>query len=307
MMVIMSGENKQERMALSGIFSSQEVRKVGTGTTTRKSIQKMYWSVNETPEGQIELQPLNTNYIPSGPKRMVNMDDFLQKFSPEPEFYISNVYPKIKEVNKTVARADRHRANGELFSAEMEYNNALRIDEENIRANFGLGITYLERGENSKAEDILGRLVKLEGAFETQHKHLFNDFGISLRKNNMFSQAISYYSRAMELTSQDENLYYNVARACLENKEPDKAASYLLKGLEINPAQEVLIKFLVWLLTKNLIPDGLKPQAAQALKVAKEAIQAVAQTAEAPEENPDQSAPQAIDKNTASQGLQAGE
>jgi tetratricopeptide (TPR) repeat protein len=133
----------------------------------------------------------------------------------------------------------------------MEYGSALRIDEDNIRANFGLGITYLERGKNNKAEDILGRLVKLDGAFESEHKHLFNDFGINLRKKSMYDQSIAYYTRALELTKHDENLYYNISRAYLEKKDPDSSLDYLLRGMELNPLQETLLKFLIWLLTKK--------------------------------------------------------
>jgi hypothetical protein len=129
------------------------VRKVGTGTTTRKTIQKAYWFVEENDDGSVMVQPLNSNYIPSGPKRSVSIDEFLERFAPEPEFYMQTVYPKMREVNKTIARADRHRKRGESFSAEFEYNNALTVDEENVRANFGLGLTYLERGDNSKAND----------------------------------------------------------------------------------------------------------------------------------------------------------
>ena len=266
----MSSENTEhKRSAIQGIFSSQEIRKVGTGTTTRKSIQKTYWNAMQLPDGTIEVQPLNTNYIPSGPKRNVPLEDFLRTFSPEPEFYVSNVFPKIKEVNKTIARADRYRSNQEYYSAEMEYNNALRVDEANVRANFGLGITYLERGENAKAEDILTRLVKLEGAFATEHKHLFNDFGINLRKNGMYPQAVAYYARAIELASHDENLYYNMARAHLDNKDPEKTVDCLLSGLNINPLQETLLKFLLWLLTKNLVPEEKKPAVGTMLQRAK--------------------------------------
>lgn len=267
----MSEQHTEKKPGIEGVFSNQEVRKVGTGTTTRKTIQKSYWYAIEQPEGDLELQPLNLNYVPSGPKRRVPMDEFLEKFSPEPEFYVSNVLPKVKEINKTVARADRYRANKEYFSAEMEYSNALRVDEENIRANFGLGITYLERGENNKAEDILGRLVKLDGAFETEHKHLFNDFGINLRKNRMYDQSISYYTRALELSGHDENLYYNIARAYLEKKDPDSAVEYLLKGMEINPLQETLLKFLVWMMTKGVVPEARRPAAVAMLQKAKAA------------------------------------
>ena len=267
------------RQSIQGIFSSQEVRRVGTGTTTRKTIQKMYWQCVETPAGEIEVQPLNTNYVPSGPKKNISKDEFLKTFSPEPEFYVSNVFPKLKELNKTIARADRHRQNKEYFSAEMEYGNALKVDEENVRANFGLGITYLERGENSKAEDILARVVKLEGAFEQEHKHLFNEFGINLRKNGLLDQAVIYYQRAMELSSQDENLHYNMARAYLEKKQPGEALASLLKGLAINPGQETLVKFLAWMFTKGLVPEDKKGEVAQALQQAKEAMAASAQQA----------------------------
>ena len=264
-------QHQDKKQAISGVFSHQEVRRVGTGTTTRRTIQKSYWYAVEQENRIIELQPLNLNYIPSGPKKRISMDEFLARFSPEPEFYVTNVFPKIKEVNKTIARADRHRKNKEYYSAEMEYGNALRVDEDNIRANFGLGITYLERGENTKAEDILGRLVKLEGAFEDEHKHLFNDFGINLRKNGMFNQSIAYYERALELAHHDENLYYNVARACLEKKDTDKALEYLLKGLDINPRQETLLKFLMWMVTKNLVKTNQRSAVAAMLQRAKEA------------------------------------
>lgn len=269
--------------AIVGVFSTQEVRKVGTGTTSRKSIHKSFWyCVEQGPgpnEGKVEIQPLNTNYIPAGPKRMVDKEQFLANFSPEPEFYVSTVFPRMREVNKTVARAERHRQNNELYSAEMEYNNALKVDEENVRANFGLGLTYLQRNENDKADNIFGRLVKLDAAFEQEHKHLFNEFGIQLRKNKMFKQAIEYYNRALELSSTDENLYYNMARATLENGDSSGAVEMLLKGLSVNPDMEEAARFLIWMLSKNLVPEEKKGEVAAALRKVKEAQGAAAQGA----------------------------
>lgn len=245
-------KNIDERGKLSGVFSTQSVSKVGTGTTQRKSIQKTYWMVSELDDGEVEIQPLNLNYVPSGPKRKVSKDELLEKFSPEPEFYAYNVYPKMKEMQQTVARGDRHRKRGESYSAEYEYNNALKVDEENIRANFGLGLTYLDRGDKEKADDIFQRLVQLDAAFEKQHKHLFNDFGINLRKNKMLEQGVEYYKRALELTDDDENLYYNVARAYYELEQYDKTAQYLSKALSINPEMEEARKFLNYLQKKGL-------------------------------------------------------
>ena len=243
----------KERQRLRGVFSAQEIRKVGTGTTQRKTIQKTYWFAEELGNGDIEMQLLNSNYIPSGPRRVVPMEDFLEKYKPEPEFYVQSVFPRIRELNKTIARAERHRENGESFSAEFEFNNALKVDVENVRANFGLGLTYLSRGDQDKAQDIFQRLVNLDAAFEHRHKHLFNEFGISLRKNNMADQAVEYYRRALELEKGDENLYLNLARAQLEKKDTGNAAQNVIEALALNPDSATGRKFLEWMLKNKLL------------------------------------------------------
>ena len=267
---------------ISGVFSTQEVRKVGTGTTSRKSIHKMFWYCLELENGEntgkIEVQPLNANYIPSGPKRYLDKEQFLAEFAPEPELYVSNVFPKIREMNKTIARAERHRSNKEYYSAEMEFNSVLKVDEENVRANFGLGLTYLERNEVDKAHNMFDRLIKLDAAFEQEHKHLFNEFGIQLRKNKMFKESMDYYKKALEISDQDENLYYNSARAALENNDPEQAVDLLLKGLQINPAMDEAVRFLMWMISKNIVPDAQKNAVVLALKAAKESAAAAAST-----------------------------
>lgn len=255
-----SNDNKRD---IKGVFSTQEIRKVGTGTTTRKTVQKTFWFVEQRGD-EIECQPLNPNYVPSGPKRKISMDELVAKFSPEPEFYQMSVYPAMKEMNKSVANGDSHREKGETFAAEYEYSRALKVDEENVRANFGIGLTYMERGELEKAENIFERLVKLESAFEAEHKHLFNEFGINLRKSKMLPQAVEYYRRALELSQNDENLHMNLARALLEVKDIDGCLEHLFKALELAPQHQMSLKFLNWMQAKGLIPAD-KLEAAQTL------------------------------------------
>ena len=240
---------------IKGVFSTQAVQKVGTGTTTRKTIQKMYWFVEEMPDSLLEIQPLNTNFIPSGPKRKITMEELLEKFSPEPEFYVSTVYPKMRELNLTIVKGERHREKGEIFSAELEFGQALSVDEENVRANFGLGLTYLDRGEANKANDIFERLVKLDAAFEQEHKHLFNEFGINLRKNKMLEQALDYYQKAENLAEADENLMYNIARAFFEKKDMAQCLTYLKKSLEFNADFSEGKRFIQYLVDKDMVAE----------------------------------------------------
>jgi len=238
---------------IRGVFSSQEIRKVGTGTTTRKTVSKVFWFVEETSAGQMSIQPINSNYIPTGNKRTITREELIDKFSPEPEFYIQTVYPKMRELNETIFRADSAREKGETFTAEYEYDNALKVDEDNVRANFGIGLTYLERGETDKADNIFSRLVHLEGAFEEEHKHLFNDFGISLRKNKMLNQSLEYYLRAFHLSRTDENLFINIARVYLELKDIPHCLEFLGRALKLAPGHETAVKFLSWMQSKKLI------------------------------------------------------
>jgi tetratricopeptide (TPR) repeat protein len=245
-----NGEN-----TIRGVFSTQKVMKVGTGTTTRKTIQQTYYYAEELPSGEIELQLLSQNYTPSGTKETVTKDELLQKYSPEPELYQQTVFPKMKELTKTLARADRHRKKGETFSAEMFYNDALNVDDQNVRANFGIGMCYLQRGESAKADDILKRIVTLDAAFQEEHKHMFNEFGINLRKNKMCQQAVEYYERAAEFTKDDENLQYNIARAYFDMGRFQDAKTHCEKALTINPDLDEAKKLIELMIGKNLLND----------------------------------------------------
>lgn len=250
-------ETENQRARIKGVFSSEKIAKVGAGATVRKTTQTMYWFAEEDEQGSITIQPLNPNYVPSGPKQEIPKEEFLENYAPEPEFYSSKVYPSIRKLNQTIAKAERHRGNGDTYSAEYEFGNALRVDEENIRANFGLGLTYLERGESGKADNIFQRLIKMEATFDAEHKHLFNDFGINLRKNEMYDQAADYYAKALELSPADENLHYNMARACFAKSDIEKTVEHLRLALSLNKDLEIAQKFLDYLKKNNLLPHNL--------------------------------------------------
>ncbi|AMK12873.1 hypothetical protein AWY79_00615 [Pseudodesulfovibrio indicus] len=241
---------------ISGAFSTQSVSRVGTGTTQRKAIQKAYWFVEETDPDEdgnrvVLVQPLNNNNVPSGPKEPVLLPDFLANYNPELEYYQTQVYPRMRELKETLKRAEEQRDQGALYSAQFEFEAALDIDERNVRANFGLGLTYMERGETEKAGDIFKRVVTLDAAFSPEHKHLFNEFGINLRKSKLTDQAVEYYARALAISDMDENLHYNIARAYFERGDEADCRDSLKRALELNPNMEVAIRFLEFLDKKD--------------------------------------------------------
>jgi len=239
-----------EKQRISGVFSQKIMSSIGTGTTARKTETLAYYFVQENDSGDIEAQGLGPNNELFGGKQTLSREELLGKFLPEPQRSLE--YAKLRlaqqqAVQKAVARGDKFLKQGAHYSAEYEYNKALAIEEENVRANFGIGLCYIARGENDKAHEVFERLVKLEAAFSEEHKHLFNEFGIRLRMAGMYDEALLYYARALTLAPDDENLHYNMARAAFGKGEAGPTAQHLAECLRLNTNHSEALQFLAYL------------------------------------------------------------
>ncbi|SDB05317.1 hypothetical protein SAMN05660653_00279 [Desulfonatronum thiosulfatophilum] len=233
--------------AIKGVFSTKCLIPVGFGHTKKNTVQNLLVYAVEQENDQISVQSLNDRFMPTGASRLITKEELLKNYLPEPDVYFSKVIPVMREVEKGVARGERHLQHKEAFSAEMEFKNVLRIDEENIRATFGLGQCYLSRGDRERGDIVFRRLVRLKGAFQPCHKHMFNEFGIALRKNKMFAQALKYYARAMPLCKSDENLMFNMSRIFHEKGRDTLALKFVIKSLELNPAMPEANQFKLYL------------------------------------------------------------
>jgi len=228
-----AGNTAPER--IKGVFSMVKESAVGTGATRKKVAQTVHYYAEENDQGEITVRVLNTNFVPSGAAKQVTREELLANFLPDPGLYLNKVLPVLRRIEETVTRADNHRERGELFTAEFDYKEALSLDEEHVRATFGLGLTYLERGENDNAVIVFHRLVELDRAFEVNHKHLFNEFGIRLRKNKMYLQALKYYFRIFAKIKNDDHLLYNISRTLFEMGRHLPARHFLNKALALDP------------------------------------------------------------------------
>jgi len=248
-------ENGAEEQ-IEGVFSIERTVKIGAGTTARRVKQQAYYYARQMGDNLVEIQGLNADNVPFGPKERISKEKLLNDYLPDPSRY-SAVMKKLREIQKAVARGDKFRKRGETFTAEYEYNKALSLDEQNVRANFGVGICYMARGETDKAQEVFERVLEIDAAFGDEHKHLFNEYGIQLRKNKLFDESVEYYNRALELTQDDENLFYNLARVELERGNYDDVRKALAKCLQLKPDHAEGLKILTYLKKRGL----LKPKA----------------------------------------------
>jgi len=243
----MAEKKDEQRKLIRGVFSTESSHYMGFGATKKKVSQQVFVYAEEQPDGSMLIQRLNRSFMPGGPRKKIAKEALLKDYMPEPSMYINKVVPIMRRIEESVERGDAHRERKELFSAEFEYKNALRVDEEHIRATFGLGLTYMDRDEKQSAEVVFRKLVSMDAAFEPEHKHIFNEFGIRMRKLKMYKQAMKYYSRAYHLCKDDEHLIYNMARTMHEKGKPATAKRFLEKALSMNPGFNECAKYLEFL------------------------------------------------------------
>ena len=237
----------QHNKLLRGVFSTVELATVGLGIAKRRVKTEVLYFAEEVEKDRISLRRLNQNSVPTGEPRFLTKEELMADFLPEPMVYMNRTAPALERLEKIVDKGDRYRKKNELHSAEMEYKQALRIDVEHIRATFGLGLTYLDKGNTAKAGIVFKKLIKMDATYLPKHKHLFNEFGIKLRKGGLLDKALEYYSKGYNMCRDDENLLYNMARVLFHRGDKKKARHYLTKALELRrdfPEANEFIEFL---------------------------------------------------------------
>jgi|Deesub1362A_J573_1020465.scaffolds.fasta_scaffold13043_3 tetratricopeptide (TPR) repeat protein len=218
-----------------GYYLERIESKVGTGDTAKSAVMENYWQAEVLPDGRIKMTLLDIHDQTSGYYEMVDPDEIGTRFIYVPNFQPRKHNPQKDQAEKLAARAERHLERKEYLSAEFEFNNALKLDDENVRANFGLGRTYLATGEVEKAKEAFRKLARLDEVMDPRFKHIFNECGIHLRKLGMYKEAVQYYRRALALENEDEHLWFNLGRALFEGGDNQKAAKALKRALQLNP------------------------------------------------------------------------
>jgi len=225
-----------------GIYSETKVQKIGTMSTSRTQTIVDYYKCTRLDEETMSVQILDMYGDPMPLMEKVPVAEFLKRFTYEPDKFKVKKTPADLATEKAIATAERHVARKEYNSAEYEYSKALKLDEENVRANFGLGKLYVETGEADKAASIFSGLARQDNVLSPENKHFFNELAIELRSLQLYDQAIEFYEKALTLAANDENLLFNMARAAMEKGDKTKAGEYIDRALAINPDMDAAKK-----------------------------------------------------------------
>jgi tetratricopeptide (TPR) repeat protein len=217
------------------VVSRTTCKRIGAGATSKKTRRVIRLLAASAPGGKVALRNLNDCFLPVGREVFVDKDYFLEFFTPEPLITLNKYAPNKEALICSLDRGDRYRRQGRLQQAEREYEKAGRLDSSNLRALFGLGAVYLQRKNPAKALTIFNEL--LQCGFEDmamRDKHLFNEFGIRLRKAGLLRQSLRYYGRAFRRYGDDEHLLFNMARVLYDLRRERPAIRFLQRALELN-------------------------------------------------------------------------
>jgi tetratricopeptide (TPR) repeat protein len=128
----------------------------------------------------------------------------------------------VQRVEKDEEAAEAQRISMERMGQEKREALQQRISE---------AISLIDENKLAQAMEIIGNIEEIKDAVINH----FNDQGRQLREEKNYEEAVKCYSKALSLSSEDENLHYNIGRAYYEQRKLDKAENHLDRALKINP------------------------------------------------------------------------
>ncbi|MCU0578439.1 MAG: tetratricopeptide repeat protein [Desulfobacterota bacterium] len=218
------------------IVLKQETIRLGFGATARTTVIENYYQVGETGEGgQVALRLLDINDEPFGPPEVMSRERLEQEYIACPDYLSRQKNCQEVLVEKHVRNGEAHYEKREFHSAVSEFNKALSLNGDHLRAHLGKGKTLFARGDREEAQRVFEHLGRIETLYERENKHVFNEFGIELRKRKLLKEAIANYAKAIAIDPEDAVIFYNLGRAYYEQGEQGQAAQYLHRALTLQP------------------------------------------------------------------------
>lgn len=138
--------------------------------------------------------------------------------------------------------------------AIIAFNKVIAMNQMYAEAYKGMAEAHKGKGNQEKYQEYLNKAADVYAAQDRMDEakqvfveilqnepdavNPFNRLGVKLRKEGDYEGAIRAYHQASELTPDDANLYYNMARAYVFAGECHDALEYVNKSIELDPEME---------------------------------------------------------------------
>lgn len=140
---------------------------------------------------------------------------------------------------------------GDYGEAIKAFRKATQLDSLFAKAYEGMGKAYQALGQNEEAEkhlqkaaDIYMDKENVEDAeailndileISSDSVNVFNSLGVLYRKKGQYQKALKQYEKALRIHPKETFILYNIGRVYLDMKDPENAAIYFEKALQVEP------------------------------------------------------------------------
>jgi tetratricopeptide (TPR) repeat protein len=137
--------------------------------------------------------------------------------------------PALSVISLQIASAYRNKK--EFDNALGAYNDLLKVDPSNEKARAGIGLTNLERGDVTMAEDSLQKAAAATGA----GREVLYAFGDVKRAKGETDEATRYYQRASDLDPTWGKPLFKLGLIAVDRGDKDAAAKLMEKVMTVDP------------------------------------------------------------------------
>lgn len=228
---------------IKGVYYETKKIEAGTMATrrTHDAAHDLHYYAKNNMKGEVDLFYLKPDGSPTAiVVDTIPMGDFKARFK-DCATHECDLKPKTEADKKMEASLKKtavgkmHLDKKEFHAAAFEFGQAIKADGENLEAHLGKGKAHIELGEVDKARETFAKMATIDSLYDKENKHLFNEYGIELRKGKMYEMAVENYMKALEIDAEDEALHFNLARAYHESGKFDSATESLKKALSLKP------------------------------------------------------------------------
>ncbi len=227
-----------------GVYSGKTVSRNADG----KSVKRFYF-VWDLDNACYAAQALDNSFAPVEKPRLLSQAQLKANLKLEPGILAAPIStPDFRRIETaTKARAEAT----ELTDAsirELEKLRKAKQVETDLRNNFDKAMRALSRPRDRRgALAAIEQITEMTEGIVPAHKHMFRDFGVSLRKKSLPELALRCAKRTLELAPNDDHAHFNMARLLTVLGLYDEAEAHLNKAIKLDRNEKIYPKMLKWL------------------------------------------------------------
>lgn len=206
---------------------------------------KPYYFVWQLDNKGFAAQELDAAFMPRGLPRLLAPEELKGRLRFEPGILAAPVStPDFRQMQQPAPSSDVSDAD----LAQLQQARRTKQIENDMRASFTKALRALNRPRDRKhALTAIERLAQVTDGIVPAHRHMFRDFGVSLRQKALNELALQCARRALELSPQDDHAHFNMARILGLLGMYDEAGAHLRAAMNIDRTEPIYARMQAWL------------------------------------------------------------